>query len=70
MFKNSKDKEIATHKAEILYKEKWVEFYILNKNDDFINLNTAVIDSLPKTLYYNDHQPMNWDWNDKVIMKL
>ena len=28
------------------------------------------LDSLPKTLYYNDHQPMNWDWNDKVIMKL
>ena len=28
------------------------------------------LDSLPKTLYYNDHQPSNWDWRDRVIVKL
>lgn len=50
MFKDYTKKEDSTHKAEIFYKDKWVKFYILGKNDDFINLNTAVIDSLPKTL--------------------
>ena len=28
------------------------------------------LDSLPKTLYYNDHQPSNWDWGENIIMKL
>ena len=28
------------------------------------------LDSLPKTLYYNDHQPSSFDWHDKVIVKL
>lgn len=50
MFKNYTDKESSTHKAEILYKKKWVEFYILDQKNDFIDLNELVIDSLPKTL--------------------
>ena len=28
------------------------------------------LDSLPKTLYYNDHQPSSYDWHDKIIIKL
>ena len=28
------------------------------------------LDSLPKTLYYNDHRPSMFDWNDNIIMKL
>ena len=28
------------------------------------------LDSLPKTLYYNDNQPSNWDWRDRIIIKL
>ena len=28
------------------------------------------LDSLPKTLYYNDYRPSNYDWSDKVIVKL
>ena len=28
------------------------------------------LDSLPKTLYYNDHQPSSYEWGEKVIMKL
>jgi len=28
------------------------------------------LDSLPKTLYYNDHKPSSYDWHDKVIIKL
>ena len=28
------------------------------------------LDSLPKTLYYNDHQPSSFDWRDKIIIKL
>ena len=28
------------------------------------------LDSLPKTLYYNDHQPSSIDWRDKIIIKL
>ena len=28
------------------------------------------LDSLPKTLYYNDHQPSNWDWGENIIIKL
>jgi hypothetical protein len=28
------------------------------------------LDSLPKTLYYNDHRPSSYDWHDKVIVKL
>ena len=28
------------------------------------------LDSLPKTLYYNDYQPSNYDWSDRVIVKL
>ena len=28
------------------------------------------LDSLPKTLYYNDYRPSNYDWSDRVIMKL
>jgi hypothetical protein len=29
-----------------------------------------LLDNLPKKLYYNDHQPSNYDWLDKVIVKL
>jgi hypothetical protein len=50
MFKEYTDKEVATHKAEIIYKKKWVEFYILNQKGELINLNPTVIHSLPKTL--------------------
>ena len=28
------------------------------------------LDSLPKTLYYNDHRPMNWQYEDNTIAKL
>ncbi len=28
------------------------------------------LDNLPKTLYYNDHQPSSFDWRDKIIIKL
>ena len=28
------------------------------------------LDSLPKTLYYNDHRPSSWEWHDNVIIKL
>ena len=28
------------------------------------------LDSLPKTLYYNNHRPSTYDWHDKVIIKL
>ena len=28
------------------------------------------LDNLPKTLYYNDHQPSSFDWNDKIISKI
>ena len=28
------------------------------------------LDSLPKTLYYNDHQPSSYDWHDRIIIKL
>ena len=28
------------------------------------------LDSLPKTLYYNDHQPSSISWTDKIIKKL
>ena len=28
------------------------------------------LDSLPKTLYYNEHQPSNWDWGENIIVKL
>jgi len=28
------------------------------------------LDNLPKTLYYNDHRPSSFDWNDKVISKI
>ncbi len=28
------------------------------------------LDSLPKTLYYNDHQPSSISWTDKIITKL
>ena len=50
MFKDYTNKESSTHKAEILYKQKWVEFYILDQKGEFINLNHTVINSLPKTL--------------------
>ena len=29
-----------------------------------------LLDNLPKKLYYNDHQPSNFDWHEKLIMKL
>lgn len=28
------------------------------------------LDSLPKTLYYNDHQPSSYDWNESIIKKV
>jgi hypothetical protein len=28
------------------------------------------LDNLPKTLYYNNHQPSSFDWNDKIISKI
>ena len=28
------------------------------------------LENLPKKLYYSDSQPSNWDWNDKIIIKL
>ncbi len=28
------------------------------------------LDSLPKTLYYNDHRPSSWEWHDNIIIKL
>ena len=28
------------------------------------------LDSLPKTLYYNDHQPSNYSWDEKIINKI
>ena len=28
------------------------------------------LDSLPKTLYYNDHRPSIYDWHDNLIIKL
>jgi len=50
MFNDYTDKEISTHKAEIIYKEKWVELHILGNKNEFINLNSKVIHYLPKTL--------------------
>ena len=29
-----------------------------------------LLENLPKKLYYNDHQPSSWDWNDQIIVKL
>ena len=29
-----------------------------------------LLESLPKKLYYSDHQPSSWDWNDRIIVKL
>ena len=28
------------------------------------------LDSLPKTLYYNDHRPSSWEWHDNIIIKV
>ena len=28
------------------------------------------LDSLPKTLYYNDYPPSNYDWQDRHVIKL
>ena len=28
------------------------------------------LDSLPKTLYYNDHQPSSYSWHEKIINKV
>ena len=28
------------------------------------------LDNLPKTLYYNDHQPSNYSWDETVINKI
>ena len=28
------------------------------------------LDNLPKTLYYNDHQPSNYSWDEKIINKI
>jgi hypothetical protein len=50
MFNSYSDNKLSTHRAEIIFNEKWVEFFILTKKNELINLNTAVIDSLPKTL--------------------
>ena len=29
-----------------------------------------MLENLPKKLYYSDHQPSSWDWQDHVIVKL
>ena len=29
-----------------------------------------LLENLPKKLYYSDHQPSSWDWNDRIIVKL
>ena len=29
-----------------------------------------LLENLPKKLYYSDSQPSNWDWHDKIIIKL
>ena len=29
-----------------------------------------LLENLPKKLYYSDHQPSSWDWNDRIIIKL
>ena len=29
-----------------------------------------LLENLPKKLYYSDHQPSSWDWNDQIIRKL
>ena len=29
-----------------------------------------LLDNLPKKLYYNDHQPSNYDWGGEIIVKL
>jgi len=29
-----------------------------------------LLENLPKKLYYSDHQPSSWDWNDRIIKKI
>ena len=29
-----------------------------------------LLENLPKKLYYSDHAPSSWDWNDRIIVKL
>ena len=29
-----------------------------------------MLEHLPKKLYYSDHQPSSWDWQDRIIVKL
>jgi len=29
-----------------------------------------LLENLPKKLYYSDHQPSSWDWNDRIIQKI
>jgi hypothetical protein len=29
-----------------------------------------MLENLPKKLYYSDHQPSSWDWQDHVIVKI
>jgi len=40
----------AKYKAEILYKDEWVNFCILNKNDEEYNLDDIIVHNLPTTL--------------------
>jgi hypothetical protein len=29
-----------------------------------------LLENLPKKLYYSDHQPSSWDWQDRIIVRL
>ena len=29
-----------------------------------------LLENLPKKLYYSNHQPSSFDWNDRIIVKL
>lgn len=50
MLRSNYDRSKSTHKAEIIYQDNWVEFYILNNNNEEYYLTESVIDTLPKTL--------------------
>ena len=42
--------------------------------DSYYNAGTEnlkrLLENLPKKLYYNDHQPSNYEWQDRHIVKL
>ena len=77
VIKNLKNDYLDSNTSNLIYYEDDVKSLIhldskssIEKTRDNLNLFLWNSDSLPKTLYYNDHRPSSYDWHDNLIIKL